>query len=128
MVTDANLGICAWMKRWEGREHSNEPYSCMVKFEAQLGRRSDSPGSLQNLGFAQNWQAGTKAKVGVHGARETPVPIPNTAVKPCSGYYTWPIKAWENSTMPNYRVKPPYRRLFLLYGKPMRGPFSPVTG
>lgn len=26
--------------------------------------------------------------IGAHGARETPVPIPNTAVKPCSGYNT----------------------------------------
>jgi hypothetical protein len=51
---------------------------------------------------------------GAHGARETPVPIPNTEVKPRSGYYTWQIKAWENSTVPNYRIKPPYRRLFLL--------------
>ena len=25
---------------------------------------------------------------GAHGARETPVTIPNTEVKPCSGYYT----------------------------------------
>ncbi len=29
------------------------------------------------------------AFLGVHGARETPVPIPNTAVKPSSGYNTW---------------------------------------
>ena len=40
--------------------------------------------------------------IGAHGARETPVPMPNTAVKPSSGYNTWPIKAWENSTVPNY--------------------------
>ena len=26
--------------------------------------------------------------VGAHGARETPVPIPNTEVKPRCGYYT----------------------------------------
>ena len=26
---------------------------------------------------------------GAHGARETPVPMPNTAVKPRSGYNTW---------------------------------------
>ena len=26
---------------------------------------------------------------GAHGARETPVPIPNTEVKPRSGYNTW---------------------------------------
>ena len=43
-----------------------------------------------------------KRFIGAHGARETPVPMPNTAVKPSSGYNTWPIKAWENSTVPNY--------------------------
>ena len=26
---------------------------------------------------------------GAHSERETPVPIPNTAVKPLSGYNTW---------------------------------------
>ena len=41
--------------------------------------------------------------IGAHRERETPVPIPNTAVKPPIGYYTWPIKAWENSTVPNYK-------------------------
>jgi hypothetical protein len=48
-------------------------------------------------------ECGTNAKIGAHGERETPVPIPNTAVKPLSGYNTWPIKAWENSTVPNYK-------------------------
>ena len=42
-------------------------------------------------------------QIGAHSVRETPVPIPNTAVKPRSGYYTWPIKAWENSTVPYYK-------------------------
>jgi hypothetical protein len=28
-------------------------------------------------------------RFGAHGARETPVPIPNTAVKPRRGYNTW---------------------------------------
>ena len=30
-----------------------------------------------------------KRPLGAHGARETPVPIPNTAVKPRRGYNTW---------------------------------------
>ena len=29
--------------------------------------------------------------------------MPNTAVKPRSGYNTWDIKPWENSTVPNYK-------------------------
>ena len=41
------------------------------------------------------------AKFGAHGARETPVPIPNTEVKPRSGYYT--AFSWENSTVPSYK-------------------------
>lgn len=28
-------------------------------------------------------------RIGAHGERETPVPIPNTEVKPLSGYNTW---------------------------------------
>ena len=55
------------------------------------------------------------ACIGAHGARETPVPMPNTAVKPSSGYNTWVIKPWENSTVPNYRKSPPNRRAFLLF-------------
>jgi hypothetical protein len=30
-----------------------------------------------------------KFDIGAHGARETPVPMPNTEVKPSSGYNTW---------------------------------------
>ena len=40
------------------------------------------------------------AEVGAHGARETPVPIPNTEVKPSSGEYT---AMRENSTVPFYK-------------------------
>jgi hypothetical protein len=28
-------------------------------------------------------------QIGAHSLRETPVPMPNTAVKPRSGYNTW---------------------------------------
>jgi hypothetical protein len=30
-----------------------------------------------------------RLQFGAHGARETPVPMPNTEVKPRSGYNTW---------------------------------------
>src|SRR5690606_28236380 len=53
--------------------------------------------------LCQGMVDGTNAKIGVHGVGETPVTIPNTEVKPYIGYYTWQIKAWENSTMPNYK-------------------------
>jgi hypothetical protein len=32
---------------------------------------------------------GDKPSIGAHSARATPVPMPNTAVKPRSGYNTW---------------------------------------
>ena len=51
--------------------------------------------------------------IGAPGARETPVPIPNTEVKPRSGYNTWVIKPWENSKVPYYRINQPYRLVFL---------------
>ena len=59
----------------------------------------------------------SRRRIGAHGMRETPVPIPNTEVKPHSGYNTWPIKAWENSTVPNYAQKPPYGGFLLLGGE-----------
>lgn len=62
------------------------------------GSKRPPPDSFISVCEALLWPS-----FGVHGARETPVPIPNTEVKPRSGYYTWQIKAWENSTMPNYR-------------------------
>ena len=43
----------------------------------------------RSFGFAENRLARYKCQIGAHGARETPVPIPNTAVKPGSGYNTW---------------------------------------
>jgi hypothetical protein len=56
-----------------------------------------------------------KYRVGAHGARETPVPIPNTEVKPRSGYNTWVIKPWENSTVPNYKHKNHPNRVVFVY-------------
>jgi hypothetical protein len=48
--------------------------------------------------------------IGAHGARETPDPIPNSAVKPRSGYNT---TLWEDSTVPNYSQNLLYGRFFL---------------
>lgn len=52
-----------------------------------------------------------ESNFGVHSAREIPVPIPNTEVKPCSGDYT---ALRETSKMPNYTKKPPQRVAFRL--------------
>lgn len=65
--------------------------------------------------------------VGAHRERETPVPIPNTAVKPPIGYYTWPIKAWENSTVPYYRTNRPSKGGFSLR-KPCAAHSAPLRG
>ena len=51
--------------------------------------------------------------LGVHSAREIPVPIPNTEVKPRSGDYT---ALRETSKMPNYMKWPPQRVAFHLSG------------
>src|SRR5437588_8491727 len=37
---------------------------------------------------------------GGHGEGETPLPIPNRAVKPLSADGTWPARAWESRTPP----------------------------
>lgn len=63
--------------------------------------------------FLYSYCNGTNTKIGAHSDRETPVPIPNTAVKPISGYNTWVIKPWENSTVPIYIEGDPLRGLFL---------------
>ena len=56
---------------------------------------------------------GTKYQVGAHREGETPVPMPNTEVKPSIGYNTWVIKPWENSTVPNYTINHPNRVVFV---------------
>src|SRR6476646_6515973 len=43
---------------------------------------------------------------------ETPLPIPNRAVKPLSADGTWPARAWESRTPPVYLRKPPQKAAF----------------
>ena len=50
---------------------------------------------------------------GGFGEGETPLPIPNRAVKPLSADGTWPARAWESRTPPVY----------LTDGSPSGGPF-----
>src|SRR5579862_1083252 len=42
---------------------------------------------------------------GGHGGGETPVPIPNTAVKPASADGTWGVTPWESRTPPGVLTK-----------------------
>src|SRR6185437_5677364 len=39
---------------------------------------------------------------GGYGEGETPLPIPNRAVKPLSADGTWPARAWESRSPPVY--------------------------
>ncbi len=55
-----------------------------------------------------------ESNFGVHSAREIPVLIPNTEVKPGSGDYT---ALRETSKMPNYMKRPPQRVAFHLVYK-----------
>ena len=48
---------------------------------------------------------------GGHSGGETPVPIPNTAVKPASADGTWGVAPWESRTPPDplMTTPPPWR-------------------
>ena len=52
------------------------------------GKRAASQ-NVFHFACAMRKTVGLSHGFGAHGARETPVPIPNTAVKPRSGYNTW---------------------------------------
>ena len=47
---------------------------------------------------------------GDHGGGETPVPIPNTEVKPASADGTWGVAPWESRTSPDFFFKAPVDR------------------
>ena len=44
---------------------------------------------------------------GGFGEGETPLPIPNRAVKPLSADGTWPARAWESRTPPVFSIRGP---------------------
>ena len=51
-------------------------------------------------------ETGTNPKVGAHGARETPVPIPNTEVKLSGAENTWLVTARKDREMPTQSIHP----------------------
>ena len=56
---------------------------------------------------------------GGHSDRVTPVPIPNTEVKPASADGTWGVTPWESRTPPDFsrEERPPTRwALFVVFG------------
>ena len=57
-----------------------------------------------------NSPVSTEMVSGGHGGGDTPVPIPNTAVKPARADGTWGETPWESRSSPEYFSKPPARR------------------
>src|SRR3954447_7794678 len=53
---------------------------------------------------------------GGHGEGETPLPIPNRAVKPLSADGTWPSRAWESRTPPVFPSRAASGRLVVVGG------------
>ena len=51
-------------------------------------------------GFEGHREGGFSPFSGGHGEGETPLPIPNRAVKPLSADGTWPARARESRTPP----------------------------
>ena len=51
-------------------------------------------------GFEGHRERGLSPFSGGHGEGETPLPIPNRAVKPLSADGTWPARARESRTPP----------------------------
>ncbi len=63
------------------------------------------------LGGGASSSPGERTVSGGHGGGETPVPIPNTAVKPASADGTWGVAPWESRTPPGFlqTMPPPMR-------------------
>ncbi len=57
-----------------------------------------------------------KRFLGDHSEGETPVPIPNTVVKPLSADGTAWEAAWESRTLPRLNVKSPSAMAGFFYG------------
>ena len=57
--------------------------------DSRVGKRAAGVGEFISPPRATRKTAGLSQLFGAHSERETPVPIPNTAVKPLSGYNTW---------------------------------------
>ena len=54
-------------------------------------------------------EGGSRPVSGGYGEGETPLPIPNRAVKPLSADGTWPARAWESRSPPVYFTSNPQR-------------------
>ncbi len=72
---------------------------------ARYGTLRDDPrGRARRLRIAPGEE---RTISGGHGGGETPVPIPNTAVKPASADGTWGVAPWESRTPPGFLLQCP---------------------
>src|ERR1700757_4630302 len=70
-----------------------------------MGRGLDGYFDIRSLalcGFEGPGRGWSRPVSGGYGEGETPLPIPNRAVKPLSADGTWPARAWESRTPPVY--------------------------
>src|SRR2546423_1469007 len=58
--------------------------------------------ALALCGFEGPGRGWSRPVSGGYGEGETPLPIPNRAVKPLSADGTWPARAWESRSPPVY--------------------------
>ena len=70
--------------------------------------------SLNSLFSSQGISSPEREIVGADGGGGTPVPIPNTAVKPTCAQDTWLEAAWENRQVPTPSIPP--QNLIILWG------------
>ena len=82
-------GFCTGMKRKEVARTRTSRTNRTVSERPSVTDAAIRPESAGMSGFARQQGGRYKSQVGAHGAGETPVPIPNTEVKPSCGYNTW---------------------------------------
>jgi hypothetical protein len=81
--------FCTGMKRWGRDEQHTEPYLNYDDGVAEFLTQRFAQSAVANQALLGLLAVRCKCGIGAHGARETPVPMPNTEVKPSSGYNTW---------------------------------------
>ena len=73
-----------------------------------MGRGLDGYFDIRSLalcGFEGPGRGWSRPVSGGYGEGETPLPIPNRAVKPLSADGTWPARAWESRSPPVFSLK-----------------------
>jgi hypothetical protein len=75
----------------------------VLAMERSTDGRQAARGRIGRLSAEAAGLGSARSKVsGDHGGGATPVPIPNTAVKPASADGTWGASPWESRTSPDF--------------------------